>query len=343
MKVIFAGGGSGGHVYPIIAIVREIRKIYKGGKTLRFYYVGPKNKLADTLLSQEGIKVKNVLAGKVRRYFGIQAFFQNIFDPFKTLIGILQAFRYLFLLAPDLVFSNGGYGSFPAAIAGRILRIPLILHESDAVSGLANKTLTKFSAEVFTSFPETENVHPSKMLIVGNPIRREILEGNAENAAKLFGIKSNKPVVLIAGGSQGAQRVNELILTILPQLLNYFEIIHQTGARNFNQVRAEAEAVMDERLRVFYHPVPFLEEIELKHVYQIVDFIVSRAGSGIIFEIASLQKPSILIPLQGSAQEHQLKNAYAYAQNGAAVVIEEGNLTPHFFLATLKHLLSNCF
>ena len=342
MKVIFTGGGTGGHIYPIIAIVREIKRAYSNQKKkLEFFYIGPKDKLSLTLFSQEGIKVKTVLAGKVRRYFGIRAFFQNLIDPFKILIGILQSFHRLFYLAPDLIFSKGGYGSFPVVFAARLLRIPIFLHETDAIFGLANKTMGKFSDEVFVSFPNTENADASKMILVGNTVRRELLEGSAEDARKLFSITSDKPVVLIIGGSQGAQRINDLILNILPQLLKNFEIIHQTGPKNFEKVKAEAGAVMTKESKIFYHPIPYLEEIKLKHVYKLSDFIVSRAGSGSIFEIAILGKPSILIPLAGSAQDHQVKNAYAYAKGKAAIVIEEGNLTPHFFLAVLKNALAN--
>jgi len=341
MKVIFTGGGTGGHIYPIIAIAREIKRTYSGKKKLGLFYVGPRDTLSIKLLSQEGIRVKTVSAGKIRRYFGIRAFLQNMIDPFKALFGICKAFRLLFYLAPDLVFSKGGYGSFPVVFAAKLLRIPIFLHESDAVFGLANKALAKSSSEIFVSFPDTENTDVSKMILVGNAVRREMLEGSAEDARKLFNIFSDKPVVLILGGSQGSQRINNLVLNILPQLLKDFEIIHQTGLKNFEQVRAESKAVTNKETERLYHPISYLEEVRLKHVYKIADFIISRAGSGGIFEIAALGKPSILVPLPGSAQDHQVKNAYAYAKNKAAIVIEEGNLTPNFFLATLKNTLNN--
>ncbi|MCD6178131.1 undecaprenyldiphospho-muramoylpentapeptide beta-N-acetylglucosaminyltransferase [bacterium] len=341
MKIVFTGGGTGGHIYPIIAITREIKKISPPDQEIRFFYIGPKDELTARLLSQEGIKIKPILAGKIRRYCTIIAILQNIIDIFKTAIGIIQAFGHLFFLAPDLVFSKGGFGAFPVIISARILRIPIFLHESDAVSGLANRITAKFAAEVFISFPKTENINASKMILVGNPIRKEILEGSEEDARKLFEITSNRPVILILGGSQGAQKINDLILDSLPQLIEDFEIIHQAGIRNFEQVKAEAEVVINKESRKYYHIYPFLREIELKHAYKISDFIVSRAGSGSIFEIAALGKPSILIPLPGSAQDHQLKNAYAYAKNKAAIVIEQENLTPNFFITTLKNILAD--
>jgi len=341
MKIVFTGGGTGGHIYPIIAITREIKKISPPDQEIRFFYIGPKDELTARLLSQEGIKIKPILAGKIRRYCTIIAILQNIIDIFKTAVGIIQAFGHLFFLAPDLVFSKGGFGAFPVIISARILRIPIFLHESDAVSGLANRITAKFAAEVFISFPKTENINASKMILVGNPIRKEILEGSEEDARKLFEITSNRPVILILGGSQGAQKINDLILDSLPQLIEDFEIIHQAGIRNFEQVKAEAEVVLNKESRKYYHIYPFLREIELKHAYKISDFIISRAGSGSIFEIAALGKPSILIPLPGSAQDHQLKNAYAYAKNKAAIVIEQENLTPNFFITTLKNILAD--
>jgi len=341
MKIVFTGGGTGGHIYPIIAITREIKKISPPDQEIRFFYIGPKDELTARLLSQEGIKIKPILAGKIRRYCTIIAILQNIIDIFKTAVGIIQAFGHLFFLAPDLVFSKGGFGAFPVIISARILRIPIFLHESDAVSGLANRITAKFAAEVFISFPKTENINASKMILVGNPIRKEILEGSEEDARKLFEITSNRPVILILGGSQGAQKINDLILDSLPQLIEDFEIIHQAGIRNFEQVKAEAEVVLNKESRKYYHIYPFLREIELKHAYKISDFIISRAGSGSIFEIAALGKASILIPLPGSAQDHQLKNAYAYAKNKAAIVIEQENLTPNFFITTLKNILAD--
>jgi UDP-N-acetylglucosamine--N-acetylmuramyl-(pentapeptide) pyrophosphoryl-undecaprenol N-acetylglucosamine transferase len=347
MKVVFTGGGTGGHIYPIIALTREIKKVYanfdfkgKKKKKLEFYYIGPKDRSTKNLLTQEGIRVKKVMAGKIRRYFGIRAFFQNLVSPFKVLFGIIQSFQRLFYLAPDLIFSKGGYGSFPVVFAARLLRIPVFLHESDAIFGLANKTLSKRSAEVFVSFPDTENVNVSKMILVGNVIRRELLEGSEKDARKLFEIVSNKPVLLIMGGSQGAQRINNLILNILPKLLNNFEIIHQVGPKNFESFKTEAVTVLTEETKKLYHPVAYIEELRLKHAFKVSNLIISRAGSGSIFEIAALGKPSIIVPLAGSAQDHQAKNAYNYAKGKAAIVIEEENLTPNFFLGILKNIFT---
>ena len=340
MKILFTGGGTGGHITPIIAIAREIMKIHQKSD-LQFYFIGPKDEFGSILLSQEGIKVKHILAGKIRRYSGWKTIFQNIIDVlFKIPLGTLQSFFYIFFLAPDLIFSKGGYGSIPAVITGRLLLTPIFLHESDIVPGVANKFLSKFALEIFVSFPKTEYFPPKKIILLGNPIRREFLESSMEEGRMFFKLTVQKPAILILGGSQGAQRINDKIVEVLPQLLKNFEIIHQCGERNYKQVKAEAKVMVSGELGKFYHLFPFLREPELRHAFVVADLIVSRAGSGIIFEIAAVGKPSILIPLPESAQNHQVKNAYAYAENGACQVLEEANFTAHFFLERLKYLFS---
>jgi UDP-N-acetylglucosamine--N-acetylmuramyl-(pentapeptide) pyrophosphoryl-undecaprenol N-acetylglucosamine transferase len=336
MKVVFTGGGTCGHIFPIIAVVREMKKTYPD-KDLRLFYIGPKDDYSLTILSQEGVKVKTILTGKLRRYFSLK----NFLDLFKIPIGILQALFWLFFLAPDLVFSKGGYGSFPTTFAAKILHIPIFLHESDVVPGLASKIESKWALEIFTSFPKTEYFPKEKMICVGNPIRKEILKGDIREARKIFNLKGNKPLILVLGGSQGAQSINNIILEVLPEMLEDFEVIHQTGKRNYKQIKAQAEALIArEDLKRYYHPLPFLNETQLKHALTSCDFVVSRAGSGSLFEIAAARKPAILIPLPKAAQNHQLKNAYAFAKTGGGEVIEEQNLKPHFFLERIKYFFS---
>jgi len=341
MKIVFTGGGTGGHIFPIIAICRELRRIYPK-KDLKMIYLGPKDEFGSLLLSQEGVKVKRIMSGKIRRYFGISSFFLNLIDIFfKIPIGFWQAFSYIFFSAPDVIFSKGGYGSIPAVVAGWVLGTPIFLHESDFSPGLANRFLAKFAIEIFVSFPKTEYFSLKKMILVGNPIRREILEGSKEGAKELFKLSGEKPVILILGGSQGAQRINDVILVALPDLLKEFEVIHQVGSKNSKQVKKEVDVIVLDEWKKYYHLYPFLSEGELKQAYAIADLIIGRAGAGTIFEIAALVKPSILIPLPEAAQNHQIKNAYNFAQRGAAMVIEEVNFTPGFFVERVKYLFSH--
>lgn len=341
MKILFTGGGTGGHIFPIIAIIREMRRIYPQEK-FQFFYLGPKDVFASIVLEQEGIKAKTVLAGKIRRYLTWQGILKNILDIFfKIPLGFLQSFGYLFIISPDIVFSTGGYGSFSATLSAWILQIPIFLHEADKAAGLSNSFLSKFAVKIFTSFESTEGIAKEKTILAGMPIRREILAGDRGEAKRIFGLSEQKPVILILGGSQGAQRLNDMLLAILPDILKDFELVHTTGERNFAQVQKEANSLLAKESKQYYHIFPFLKEQELKHIYSVLDLVVGRAGAGTIFEIAALGKPSILVPLPEAARDHQVKNAYTYAKSGAALVLEEANLTPRFFLEKVKFLFSH--
>jgi len=337
MKILFTGGGTGGHIFPIIAVIRELKK-----EKLDLFYIGPKDEISQIFLSKEGVKIKTILTGKLRRYFDFKTFFQNIIDIFKFPIGFLQAFFYIFFLKPDLILSKGGYGSLSPTLAGFLLKKPIFLHESDIISGQANRLLAKFSLKIFVSFLETEGLPADKIILAGNPIRRELLSGSKERAKEIFNLTGEKPIILIFGGSQGSQRINHLIFQILPEILMEFELIHQLGSQNFKEFKNSTELKLNNfpELKKYYHPFPFLDEEKLRDAYSVCDLIISRAGSGSIFEISAIGKPSILIPLQESAQNHQLKNAQSYAKNGACLVLEEKDLISLILLEKLKKLMA---
>jgi len=336
IKIVFTGGGTIGHLGPILAIKEELEAIDKNQQLL-FYYIGPKDEYTKKLFENQNIVIKEIITGKIRRYFS----FANFLDIFKIPIGILQSFWYLFILFPDLVFSKGGYGSFPVAFAARILHIPIFLHESDAISGLANKIEGKWAIEIFTSFEKTEKLPQEKIICVGNPIRKELLVKEEKGLEKVFGFSKERPLILILGGSQGSERINNTILEVIEEFCKEFEIIHQTGQNNYNKVRLEAEVVLPKDLKTHYHPYPFLNVEQLREALKNADLVVSRAGSGAIFEIAAFGKPSILIPLAGSAQNHQLKNAILYEKYKGAEVLTEENLKPYFLLEKIRHLISS--
>jgi UDP-N-acetylglucosamine--N-acetylmuramyl-(pentapeptide) pyrophosphoryl-undecaprenol N-acetylglucosamine transferase len=339
MKIIFTGGGTGGHIFPIIALAREIKKLRPD---FNFYYIGPKDDFSSFLLQKEGIKVKSILAGKIRRYWTSEAILKNFLDIFKIPIGFLQSLFYTFFLFPDFVFSKGGYGSLAASISGWIFLTPVMLHESDITAGLSNRIISRISVEVFTSFSvkETKGFSPEKIISVGNPVRKEILEGSKEEAERIFGLKKEKPVLFISGGSQGSRRINNMILDILDELLDSFQVILQAGEANFKEVENGASIMVSGPKKSDFHPFSFLSDNQMSQALAVSQIIIARAGSGSIFEIAAAGKPSILIPLKEAAQNHQVENAYAYQKTGACQVIEEKNLTPHFFLEKIRYLIS---
>jgi len=337
MRILFTGGGTGGHVFPIIAVKNAFRQ----GKGIKFYYLGPDG-FAKKSLKQEDIKSKFIFAGKLYRYFNPMI----VLELIKVFVGIVQSFWYLFLWVPDVIFSKGGYGSFPVAFVARLYRIPVVLHDSDSAPGLANRAMAKFARRIILSFPGSEKYFPKykeKLILIGNPIRHKIIMGTKEQGRSLFGIKSKKPVVLIIGGSQGAQKINDVILNTLTRLLEMVEVIHVTGVKNFKRVQKDAQDILEEyvNLKEIYHVYPFLDLEQIKQGHAVADLIMNRAGAGSIFEIAACGKASILIPIPKSAQDHQKKNAYEFGKNGAAIVLGQENLTPNMFLDEISKLVNS--
>ena len=337
MRILFTGGGTGGHIFPIIAI-KEAFTMPES-----FYYLGPDSFAKENL---SGIKAKFIIAGKIHRYFSLALPIEII----KTIIGIIQSLWQLFFWMPDVIFSKGGYGSFPVVLTGWIYRIPIILHDSDSVPGLANKITARFAKKIILSFPNSaqyfkkkyQSASGGKIIVIGNPIRKELLQGDKEQGRGLFKIQTNKPVILIIGGSQGAQKINENVVNCLPRLLEIAEIIHICGEKNFKNVEADTRGSIRGLNAESYHLYPFLKAEDLKHAYALADLIINRAGAGSIFEIAALGKPSILIPITNSAQDHQRKNAYEFkGGDEKCVIIEQENLTPNMFLETIDNLLKN--
>jgi len=340
MRILFTGGGTGGHIFPIVAIIRKIKEICPK-KGIEFFYVGPDDEFGKKFFPKEGVKTKTVLTGKFRRYFNLRSFFENLFDLVKIPLGTVQAFLFLISIRPRVIFSKGGFGSLPVVFAAWPLGIPIFLHESDAAPGLSNKILSRFALKIFVSFPETEYFNPSKTILAGNPVRENLLLNleKKEIARKYFGLIGDKPIILILGGSQGSQRINEKILEALPEILKNFGVIHQCGRENFEEMNKRINWEKEE-IKRNYRLFAFLKEKELSRAYSACDLVISRAGSGTIFEIAAFSKPSILIPLPESAQNHQLKNALSFAKNGAALVLEEKRFQLRSFLDMLTSLFS---
>lgn len=350
MKILFTGGGSGGHIFPILAIIKELKRQKKENQQgelvepLTLYFVGTKSEHGLQMLKDEGVIVKIIQAGKIRRYLSPKSVFQNIIDVlYKIPVSFLQSYKYLQKIQPQFVFSKGGYGALPINWAARKLKIPIFLHESDIIPGKTTKMFASSATKIFTSFRETkiDNISAEKIIYTGNPIRKEVLNGNKEEAKKIFKLTEEKPVLLIMGGSQGAERINNLILVILPDLLKSFEIIHQCGEKNVNEIWSTAQIVVkQEELIKYYHPKGFLTGKELKHAYTASHLIISRAGSGAIFEIAAVGKPSILLPLPEAAQNHQAENAHAFTINGAGLIMEHKNPTPALLYKNIMSVFS---
>ena len=339
MRIVFTGGGTGGHFFPILATVRELKRIAEEEHILdlELFYVGPDDFGVD-LLKEEQVVSLVIPSGKMRTY----ASAANVLDIFKLVFGSLQALWNMFLIMPDVVFSKGGYGALPTVLAAILFRIPLILHESDAVPGKVNRFAARFADRIGIAFANVADQFPKKKTAqVGIPIRKRILGGNREEAKESMNVFSQLPVVGVIGASQGSQKINETLLEVLKDLTDEVEVLHQTGVKNYDTTVSEAKAIVEFGHKEHYHPFGFLNEGEVRDFYMASDLLVSRAGASSIFEIAAWGKPSVLLPLRIAAQDHQRKNAYEYAATGAATIVEEDNLTPHILLAEIRKILGN--
>lgn len=346
MKILLTGGGTGGHFYPLIAVAREIIKITRERRILEPEIIFASDAPYDKKnLDQENIKFLKIPAGKVRRYFSLL----NITDAFKTFFGIILGFIKIYFEMPDVIFSKGGYASMPALIAAKIFKIPLIIHESDSVPGKANIFSKKFAKRIAVSFPETADFfQKEKVAFTGNPIRKGVVGGNFLEAKTIFNLESRKeskffpPVIFVIGGSQGSRKINDILLEALPELLKNYQIIHQCGEKNLDEVKKISAVVLtDKEFKNRYHLYAFLDEAEIRNAAFSADIIVSRGGAAAIFEIAAWGKPCILIPITNSAQDHQRKNAWNYGAAGAAEVIEETNFSPHILMSEINNVLTD--
>lgn len=340
MKIVFTGGGTGGHFYPIIAVVERVNQIIDNEKIIgaKLYYISnsPYDK---EQLFENGLLYEEVDAGKMRTYFSIQ----NFFDLFKIFFGAINAVFKLFSIYPDVVFGKGGYASLPTLIAARILNIPVFIHESDSTPGRVNKWAGHFAKKVAISFREAADFFPKKTTAwTGQPIRIEI-ENKADHdkALEYFKLESKLPVILILGGSQGAELINNTILDALPRLLENFQVIHQTGLNNFKSVVGRSEVVLaNNKNKARYIPIAFLNALAMKNAAGAATLIVSRAGSA-LFEIASWNVPSILVPFTNSNANHSKKNAFNYARAGACIVIEEINMTANILSSEIERIIED--
>lgn len=335
MKIVLAGGGTGGHLTPLVAVARKIKEKVPEAE---FVFVGPKGKLEKDLIESEGVKIRNISVGKLRRYFS----FQNVIDIlFKVPIGIIQCLFILLSEMPDAIFSKGGYASFPVVIVGWLYRIPIMIHESDANPGLANSMLGKFCDRVAVSYSEAEVYFPADQVVhTGSPIREDINRGNAQAAREKFHLTESKKVIFVWGGSQGARNINNRILDILPELMRRYQIIHQTGELNYEESVKKAGEMGFKSGYDGYVALPFISE-GLGDILALADLVISRAGSTSISEIAANGKPAIIIPLENSANDHQRMNAYSLAKAGACVILEESNLGENMLMRNVDDILDD--
>jgi len=339
MKILFTGGGTGGHFYPIIAVAEAVQDLVHEKRLLEpeLYYAAPDPYDRD-MLTANAITFVPASAGKLRRYFSIG----NFFDLFKTGWGITRSVVRIFFLYPDVVFGKGGYTSFPTLLAARMFRIPVVIHESDAVPGRVNKWAGKFAEKIAVSFEEAAAYFPKERVVfTGNPVRSSIQHPEPEGAYEFLKLEREVPIILVLGGSQGATALNEAVLAALPQLVEKYQVVHQTGRANIDDMTGRANIVLkNSPHQERYKPFGYLDDLAMRMSAGAASLIISRAGST-IFEIAVWGLPSIVVPLPSAAEDHQTKNAFAYARTGAAVVIEQNNLTAGILVSEASRIIDD--
>jgi UDP-N-acetylglucosamine--N-acetylmuramyl-(pentapeptide) pyrophosphoryl-undecaprenol N-acetylglucosamine transferase len=343
MKIVFVGGGTGGHFYPLVAVAEALRAEAKEKQILnpQLFYIAPQP-YDEQALFANNITYIQCPAGRTRRYFSLS----NFTDIFTTLSGIIRSIFILFKIYPDVVFSKGGFASVPPVIAAHLLGIPIVIHESDAKPGRANLLASKYAYRIAVAFESAKAAFPlkaqSKVAVTGIPIRNALTLGDEAGAKELLGLEQSIPTVLILGGSTGSKRINEMILTGLSDLVAFANVIHQTGKINFEEVKATSSVILDKNPNASrYHAFPYLGPEPMQQAATAADIIVSRAGATSITEISLWKKPSILIPIPEAISHDQRTNAYAYAHTGAAEVLEEENMTPHVLVSEIKRIAND--
>ncbi len=340
MKIVLTGGGTGGHFFPVIAVAEEINKMVDEQKIahVEMYYFSdaPYDKEA---LFENRIHFVEIPAGKLRVYFS----FQNFTDIFKTAYGCLVGLWEVFKVYPDVIFAKGGYASFPTLMAAKILRIPVIIHESDSAPGRVTAWAGKFAQFIGIAYPEVAEYFPKdRVAHVGQPIRPELEHPITDGAHEFLHLESGIPAVLVMGGSSGAQVINDAVIGALPELLQNYQVVHQTGKALFDEVSGRAALILENNdYKTRYQPYAFLNPLAMRMAAGVAAVTISRAGGSALYEIASWGVPAIVIPITTSNNDHQRKNAYNYARAGGGIVIEEKNLTPHIIVNEIDRIVKD--
>lgn len=323
-RIILTGGGTAGHVTPNIALLPRLKEL---GYDIQ--YIGSYTGIEKELIEPFGIPYHGISSGKLRRYFSVQ----NFTDPFRVLKGFREAHKLIRQLKPDVIFSKGGFVSVPVVLAGKRCKVPVIIHESDMTPGLANKIAIPSAAKVCCNFPETlKSLPEGKAVLTGSPIRQELLSGNKIAAMDMCHFTSDKPVILVIGGSLGAVAVNNAVREALPELLKDFQIIHLCGKGKMDESLKDVEG---------YCQFEYIKN-ELRNLFALADIVISRAGANAICELLALHKPNLLIPLSANASRgDQILNARSFEHQGFSLVLEEEQLTKETLLAAVKNLYEN--
>jgi UDP-N-acetylglucosamine--N-acetylmuramyl-(pentapeptide) pyrophosphoryl-undecaprenol N-acetylglucosamine transferase len=322
-KIVLTGGGTGGHVSPNLALIPALE-----ADGWEVEYIGSNHGIEKQLVAEVGIPYHGISSGKLRRYFS----WQNFIDPFKVIKGIFDAYLAIAKIKPQVVFSKGGFVTVPVIFAAWLQRIPVIIHESDFSSGLANRLSIPFASKVCVTFPETAKhlaKYGNKIKHTGLPIRPDILQGNIERGREFCGFNAELPVLFVVGGSTGSAKINQAVRSVLDVLTQKYQVVHACGKGNLD---------INLNGHPRYQQFEYLGT-ELADILAIADLVVSRSGANAVFEFLTLRKPNLLIPLSKlSSRGDQILNAKSFQSRGYSAVLFEEDLTNQSLLSAIADL-----
>lgn len=333
MRILFAGESMAGHLAPLISVYEALKRKTDQkdpSHPSEFMLIGTDSDFLKAFIHDTDIAYKSL--GNQENYRD-----SNILTSISMFCKVVAiVFNYM----PDVIFVKSGFVALPVVVSGKLFGIPVVVHESDIFPTKIDNLVARFAKRIAISFNKSREFYDQKKVFFsGNPVSLFVAEGNREESMKKFMIEGDKPVVFIMGGSKGAKQINNLVIEILPTLLEKYEIIHQCGIGNYDEVRAKVEDMNIPFLND-YHLFPFLKK-SIAEAYAAADLIVSRAGANTVAEIILVGKPSILIPLSSSEGDKQVKNAYYYSEAGAALMLNEKNLKPSLFLNAINGIFES--
>lgn len=323
-KIVLTGGGTAGHVTPHLSLIPRLKEM-----GYEIHYIGTEGGIEHQMIAQiPGVTYHSVKSGKLRRYFSLQ----NFTDPFKVIWGAFQSIGLMRKLKPNVCFSKGGFVSVPVVIGAWLCRVPAVCHESDLTPGLANRICAKFATKVATTFPECAEALGEKGVNTGTPLRPELFQGSRAAGLAMAGFDGQKPVLLMTGGSLGAQSVNKCLREALPNLLPKMDVLHLCGKGNLDESLLDVKG---------YCQKEFLSA-EMADALAVADLVLSRAGSNTLSELLALHKPMLLVPYPlGASRGDQIQNAKSFQKQGLARVLLQEDMTPESMTAALESLLSD--
>jgi len=339
MRVLISGGGTGGHIYPALAVATLLQELYQ----TEILYLGSDDGLETQLVPAAGFRLATIKAGKLQRYLS----WGTLKGVGRVPVGMVQALSIVRRFRPNVAFTSGGYVAVPAGLAARLSGVPLLMHQQDVPPNLSNRLLAPLATRISVAFAESVPYFAAnKTLHLGNPMRQTILDIRQvapETARQRLGFAAEMPLLLVTGGSQGARHLNQVVARSLPELLQFCQVLQISGHRLFEETRVLAEecmAQLDEETKQRYHLVPYMSD-EMPMALQSASLVACRAGAATLSELAVLEKPSILVPLPPAiGSSPQEINAAAFASRQAAEVIRNDDLKPEFFVERVKSIIT---